>query len=113
MLAPAGEGLGVGEGIENSVAGMQACPALPVWAALSTSGLKALHLPSLPLARTVIILCDHDHNGAGERAARSTAQRWLRDGRRVQLALPPEPDTDFADVMVAHASAAMKASDAA
>jgi len=95
-LAPAAETLLVGEGIETCLAAMQAT-AMPTWAALSTSGLKALHLPPLPLARTVIILCDHDHNGAGERAARPTAQRWLRDGRRVQLALPPEPDTDFAD----------------
>jgi putative DNA primase/helicase len=109
-LAPAAETLMVGEGIETCLAAMQAT-AMPVWAALSTSGLGRLVLPAE--VREVIILADHDANGAGERAARSTAQRWLRDGRRVQLALPPEPDTDFADVMVAHASAAMKASDAA
>jgi hypothetical protein len=44
-------------------------------------------------------------NGAGERAARAAAQRWLGEGRNVRLALPPEPGTDFADVLLGHAYA--------
>jgi hypothetical protein len=43
-LAPAGEFLLVGEGIETCFAAMQACR-LPAWAALSTSGLRSLILP--------------------------------------------------------------------
>jgi hypothetical protein len=58
-------------------------------AALSTSGMKALVLP--PIVRTVVILGDHDANGAGERAARIAAARWQVEGRRVRLAMPPEP----------------------
>jgi putative DNA primase/helicase len=99
MLRPAAEELGVGEGIETCVAVMWACAALPVWAALSTSGLKTLLLPPMPLARTVIILCDHDRNGAGERAAYVAAERWLAEGRRVKIALPPNVGNDFNDIL--------------
>jgi putative DNA primase/helicase len=95
-LAPAAELLMAGEGIETALAAMQAT-AQPAWAALSTSGLVALRLP--PMVRTVIICADNDANGAGERAARTAAQRWLGEGRRVRIAMPPEPGTDFADVL--------------
>jgi hypothetical protein len=71
---------------------------MPAWAALSTSGLVALILP--PVAHTVIVLVDNDLNGAGERAARTVAQRWLAEGRRVRLAIPPIPGTDFNDVIM-------------
>jgi hypothetical protein len=101
-LAPPGELLMVAEGIETGLAAMQACK-LPVWAALSTSGLKALVLP--PLVRTVIILADHDASGTGERAARRAARRWLAEGRRVRLAMPPEPGSDFNDVLVGRSCA--------
>ena len=57
----------------------------------------ALILP--PIVREVMILVDHDASGAGERAAHTAAARWLAEGRRVRIALPPEPDTDFADVL--------------
>jgi hypothetical protein len=95
-LVPAGETLLIGEGIETCLAAMQAT-AQPAWAALSTSGLVALILPAI--IRKVIILADHDVNGAGEEAARKAAQRWLAEGRRVRIALPPEPGTDMADVL--------------
>jgi putative DNA primase/helicase len=95
-LAPAAETLMVAEGIETAMAAMTAT-AMPAWAALSTSGLVALRLP--PIVRTVIILADNDVSGAGERAARAAAARWLGEGRRVRIALPPEPGTDMADVL--------------
>ena len=84
---------------------MQAA-ALPGWAALSTSGIVGLALP--PIVREVIILADHDANGAGERAARAAAARWLAEGRRVRIALPPEPDSDFNDVLLGHAPAEVR-----
>jgi hypothetical protein len=95
-LAPADKMLLIAEGIETCAAAMQAT-GLPGWAALSTSGLITLALPAM--VRTVIILTDHDRNGAGERAAHTAARRWLAEGRRVQIAMPPEPGTDFADVL--------------
>jgi putative DNA primase/helicase len=98
-LAPPCESLAVAGGIETALAAMQAT-AIPAWAALSTSGLVALVLP--PMVCAVLILVDHDRSGAGERAARAAAQRWLAEGRRVRLAMPPEPGTDFNDVLLGH-----------
>jgi hypothetical protein len=95
-LAPVAERLLVGEGIETTLAGMVAT-GWPGWAALSTSGLAWLVLP--PVVRHVVILADHDRSGAGERSAYTAADRWLAEGRRVRVALPPEPGTDIADVL--------------
>jgi putative DNA primase/helicase len=96
-LAPATETLLVGEGIETCLAAMQAT-AMPAWAALSTSGLIALVLPSI--VRNIVILTDNDANGAGKRAAYTAADRWLAEDRRVRIAMPPQPGTDFADVLL-------------
>ncbi len=94
----------VGEGVETCLAAMQAT-SQPAWAALSTAGLVALALPAS--VRSVVILADHDPSGAGERAARTAAARWLAEGRRVRIALPPEPGADFADVLLGRAYAAI------
>jgi hypothetical protein len=100
-LAPADDVLMVAEGIETALAAMQAC-SMPAWAALSTSGLMSLILPRV--VRTVVILADHDHSGAGERAARTAAQRWLAQDRQVRIAMPPWPGSDFNDVLVGKAT---------
>ena len=100
-LAPADETLLIGEGIETCLAAMQAT-GMPAWAALSTSGVTALALPAS--VHRITILADHDANGAGERAARAAAARWLAEGRNVRIALPPEPGTDFADLLLGSVS---------
>jgi phage/plasmid primase-like uncharacterized protein len=105
-LAPAAETLLIGEGIETCLAAMQATaqpaqPAQPAWAALSTAGLVALALP--PVSQEIVILADHDRSGAGERAARIAATRWIAEGRRVRIAIPPEPGSDFNDVLAGRA----------
>jgi hypothetical protein len=97
-LAPAAETLLIAEGIETALAGMQAT-GLPAWAALSTSGMVALALP--PSVRSVIILADHDRNGAGERAARTATQRWLAEGRSVRVYMSPHVGEDAADRVLA------------
>lgn len=108
-LAPAAETLMVSEGVETAAA--MTATGMPAWTALSTSGMTALVLP--PIVRTVIILADHDVSGAGERAARTAAARWLAEGRRVRLAMPPERGTDMADVLSGRAYARItKAGDA-
>jgi hypothetical protein len=94
-LATPGPALLVGEGIETALSGM-AATRIPAWAALSTSGLELLQLPVI--VRSITILVDHDRNGAGERAARTAGARWLAEGRRVRLAIPPEPGSDWNDV---------------
>jgi putative DNA primase/helicase len=93
-LADPGDVLMIGEGIETSLAAMLAT-GYPAWAALSTSGLRALDLPDD--VRDVIVLADGDD--AGEVAARECACRWKREGRRVRIARPPQ-GLDFNDLLV-------------
>jgi putative DNA primase/helicase len=87
----------VGEGIESCLAAMVATGD-PAWAALSTSGLRALDLPGG--VREVIVLADGDD--PGEAAARDCAWRWRREGRRVRIARPPG-GMDFNDLLVERA----------
>jgi putative DNA primase/helicase len=83
-LGPAAAEIAVAEGIETGLAVAQAT-GLPVWAALSTGGLRSLILP--PEVRTVLVFSDGD--APGEAAARAAASRWLREGCRVRIARPP------------------------
>lgn len=92
-----GEVLMIGEGIETCLAAMQAT-GHPAWAALSTSGMRALDLPYC--LRDVIVLADGDD--PGEAAARDCALRWMREGRRVRIARPPR-GLDFNDVLLGRA----------
>ena len=84
----------VAEGIETSIAAMQAT-GRTAWAALSTSGLRALDFPDD--VRDLIVLADGDN--AGEAAARDCAWRWKREGRRVRIARPPQ-GMDFNDMLM-------------
>jgi putative DNA primase/helicase len=84
----------IGEGIETCLAAMLGT-GNPAWAALSTSGLRALNLPDA--VGEVIVLADGDD--AGEAAARDCARRWKREGRRVRIARPPQ-GMDFNDLLV-------------
>jgi putative DNA primase/helicase len=92
-LAHPGDLLMIGEGIETCLAAMQAT-GHPVWAALSTSGLRALNLPND--VRDVIVLADGDE--AGGAAARDCTLRWHREGRRVRIARAPW-GMDFNDML--------------
>lgn len=94
-LGESGDVLMVGEGIETCLAAMQAT-GKPAWAALSTSGLRALDLPRA-IAK-VIVLADGDE--PGEAAAQHCALRWQREGRSVRIARPPS-GMDFNDLLKA------------
>jgi putative DNA primase/helicase len=87
----------VGEGIETCLAAIVAT-GHPAWAALSTSGLRAVDLPKD--VRDVVILADADD--AGEAAAQDCAMRWKRQGRRVRVARPPR-GLDFNDMLLGRA----------
>ncbi len=93
-LAPAGDTLGVAEGIETALSVMQAT-GMPMWAALSTSGYARLGLP--PGVREIVIFADNDR--AGLEAARHAAVRWHAEGRTVRIAVPPQPGMDFNDLV--------------
>ncbi len=91
-LAPAGPELVLSEGLETSLSVQQAT-GLPVWAALSTSGLCSVILP--PEVKTVLVAADGDR--AGEEAAQTAAQRFIAEGRKVKIARPPK-GMDFNDL---------------
>ncbi|MCH8189278.1 MAG: toprim domain-containing protein, partial [Proteobacteria bacterium] len=92
-LAPAGPELVLSEGIETSLSVQQAT-GLPVWATLSTSGLRSIILP--PEVETVIIAADADE--PGEKAAQEAARRFIAEGRKVKIARPPQ-GMDFNDLL--------------
>ena len=93
-LADVGDSIMVGEGIETCLAAMQAI-GRPAWAALSTSGLRALDLPDNVI--DVVLLADGDD--PGEAAAQAAARRLAREGRTVRIARPPK-GKDFNDLLV-------------
>jgi putative DNA primase/helicase len=94
-LGGQGHTLLIGEGIETCLSALQATGSR-TWAALSTSGLRGIALPNDE--RDIIILADADK--AGEAAAKDTARRWVREGRRVRIASPPT-GMDFNDMLMA------------
>jgi putative DNA primase/helicase len=83
------------------IAAISQAEKIPEMAALSAVGLKAVALP--PIVRECIALADHDANGRGEHAARAAGHRLVREGRRVRIAMPPNPGTDFNDVLISRA----------
>jgi putative DNA primase/helicase len=97
-----GQPFGVAEGLETALTMTLACP-ISVWAALSANGIKKLILP--PEASNVVICADRDASGTGQCGAHDAAARWLAEGRRVRLALPPRRDSDFNDVLIDRADA--------
>ena len=94
-LAPAGPELVLSEGLENALA-VQQETGLPVWATLSTSGLRAVILPP----ETTVITIAADADEAGEKAAQAAARRFIAEGRTVKIARPPQGQ-DFNDVLLA------------
>jgi putative DNA primase/helicase len=77
---------------------MQACPELPIRAALSSGNLEQVALP--PEIIRVVILADNDGEGVGLKAAGQTAKRFHTEGRRVWVAHPPVAGDDFNDLLL-------------
>ncbi len=101
-LWPAGPQLVVGEGLET-VASAAAhlpydVPLRPAWALLSRGAIS--RFPVIAGVERLIILADHDVNGAGQADALTCQQRWQAAGRTGVLLTPEEPDTDFNDLVV-------------
>ena len=98
-LAPAAEKMAITEGIETGLSVMKAT-GISTWAAISAGNIPKLILPALPLAAEVIICADNDENGCGQKFARAAAMRWLAEGRKVRIALPPAVGSDFNDILL-------------
>jgi putative DNA primase/helicase len=86
----------VAEGIESALAASELL-GWPAWAALSAGGIERLILPAE--GRDVVIACDRDASGVGERGARRAALRWAAEGRRVQLVVPDQVGADPNDLL--------------
>jgi hypothetical protein len=90
----AGKPLALAEGIETALAVREAA-GWPVWALVAASFLKEASLP--PEVKEVVVAADHDK--AGLEAAKALAQRLLREGRKVRLAVPPVEGEDWLDAL--------------
>jgi putative DNA primase/helicase len=87
-----GEWLVVAEGIETTLAVMQATE-LIAWAALSAPGLASLVLP--PEVDKVLVAADHDENGIGLKAGVQAIARFRAEGRKAELLMSPIVGTDW------------------
>jgi hypothetical protein len=104
-LAKAGETLAITEGIETGLAVMEATNT-PTWAAICANGLKAVELP--PDVKRVEIWADHDGNGVGQKAAEEAATRFVQEGKKVYLMVPPASGRDWLDVLTQHGPTALQ-----
>ena len=92
-LAAIGPTLALSEGLETGLSVLQST-GLPVWACLSTSGLKGVILPET--VREVVLCADGD--APGQAAAEAAAQRFIGEGRVARIARPPA-GFDFNDML--------------
>jgi hypothetical protein len=98
-LSPVSEILIIAEGIETALSlnCLSVAKKYCVWSTLTASGYINLILPPPPLAATIIIAADNDP--AGIKAAKIAATKWIKEGRKVKIALPPE-NSDFNDILM-------------
>lgn len=94
-LAPATDTVVLTEGIETGLSILQVMKR-PVWVTLGTSGLQSVQLPTE--ITEVTIAADHDDTGL--QAAQHAAQRFLREGRKVNIIRPTTPMQDFNDALM-------------
>ncbi|HZK89498.1 MAG TPA: toprim domain-containing protein [Stellaceae bacterium] len=94
-LAPTGQILIIGEGIETTLSVAQAM-GLPGWAAVSSGNMPKLLLPGC--VREILIAADRDLAGLSN--AYAAARRWSAYGRKVRIIMPPEGRGDFNDLAI-------------
>ena len=94
-LAPAGNTLGLAEGVETAFSAQQLFD-IPVWAALG-SRLDRVAVPE----DVVEVQVFGDSGDAGRAAAERAAEQFTKDGRRVALRFPPAACGDWNDALIA------------
>lgn len=93
--------LALTEGIETAIAVHQ-LTGLPVWACISAGGLRSVVLPDT--VREVLIYGDNDlpdnqGRNAGKLAALAAGERFIKEGRKCRIYLPPVAGADWLDVL--------------
>lgn len=91
------ETMAVAEGIESALS-FAVATRTPTLAVLSTSGMKAVGLPAMPLASSLIVAADNDP--AGLMAGRILARRAVDEGRAARVIHPPVEGEDFNDLLL-------------
>jgi putative DNA primase/helicase len=91
-LAKAGHTLGLAEGIETAKSAI-AMLGIPVWATL---GNERFPLVDLPFDVTRLMLLP-DRGPAGDRAATLAVESHAREGRSIEIVLPPDDHKDWND----------------
>jgi putative DNA primase/helicase len=99
-LFHAGETLAVAEGIETALA-VHLLGDLPVWSTITANGMERLTVPVH--TKKLIIAADNDASGRGLQAAQRLADRYAST-KEVKIITPPQPGTDWADVLLDEAS---------
>jgi putative DNA primase/helicase len=92
-----GDELGIAEGVETALAAHRLF-GIPVWSALSESGLKTFQPP--PGVAGLHVFGDNDTNYVGQEAAYALARRLMRDGVATEVHIPDRADTDWLDVLL-------------
>ena len=88
------EGVLIGEGIENTLSGAVLRPELRAFAAVAIGNFAAITLPEN--FSFVVLVQDRDGENEGSRRARERAiDRWLNEGRGVEVMKPPEGHADM------------------
>lgn len=101
-LFPAGSVLGIAEGLETALA-VALTQRMPVWAAVSASGLRDFQPP--PSVKELLIFGDNDKSGAGQNAAEELAKRMSKQGITVRKIIPPLAGQDWLDIAITETSA--------
>lgn len=96
-LYPAAEVMGVGEGIESSIAAKMLFN-VPTHAAISAGGMAKWDAPAI--AKTIHIFADNDANFTGHRAAWTLANRLALKGIEVGVHFPKNPGEDWNDILL-------------
>jgi putative DNA primase/helicase len=88
--------IGVAEGIETALTASIRF-GVPVWAATNAVLLEAWVPPQG--VKRVLIAGDNDESYTGQSAAFNLARRLVRDGYAVEIQIPREAGTDWADTV--------------
>jgi putative DNA primase/helicase len=91
------ECLGIAEGVETAIAASMLF-GMPVWAAVSAGGMESWIPPEE--AKSVVVFGDSDESYTGQKAAYSLAHRLAMNGIKVEVQLPKQIGTDFADEVI-------------
>lgn len=87
--------LGIAEGIETALAAFLRF-GVPTWACVSAHGIETF-LPPAGVEK-IIVFGDNDESGTGQAAAWACAKRLIAAGLTVDVRIPDQPGTDWADL---------------